>query len=52
MIGNPQRLCPKLYHTLLERVRLAEINYDQDEQLNKNIRVIEVDLHRTFSDLQ
>ena len=35
----------------MERVRLAEINHDNDEQFKKNIKVIEVDLHRTFGEL-
>lgn len=48
---NPLHLKPKLYATLLERVRLAEINHDNDEQFKKNINVIEKDLHRTFGEL-
>jgi len=33
------------------RVRVAEGNIEKDLQFKKNIKVIEEDLHRTFSDL-
>jgi len=51
LIGNHIRCSPILYESLLVRVRVAEENMDKDLQFKKNIKVIEEDLHRTFSDL-
>jgi hypothetical protein len=51
LIGNGLRINSKLYASLLVRVSYAETNIDEDDQFKKNIKVIEVDLHRTFSDL-
>ena len=50
-IGNTLRITPNLYESLLNRVRIAEANIDNDLPFKKNIDVIEKDLHRTFSDL-
>jgi len=36
---------------LLNRVRIAEANIENDVPFKKNIDVIEIDLHRTFADL-
>ena len=50
LIGNKLRITPKLYESLLDRVRIAAANMDNDLNFKKNIDVIEKDLHRTFSD--
>ena len=50
-IGNKIRSSPELYDLLLVRVKGAERNYDKNLAFRKNVKVIEEDLHRTFSDL-
>jgi hypothetical protein len=51
IIGNQLRVSPVLYESLLVKFRLAEKNPDDDPAFKKNIKVVEVDLHRTFTDL-
>ena len=51
LIGNELRVSPTLYESLLVRVRVAEENIEKDIQFKKHIKVIEADLHRTFSEL-
>jgi|688.fasta_scaffold249606_2 hypothetical protein len=50
-IGNNLHVNPKLYESLLARVRIAEENIDKDITFKKNLDVIEKDLHRTFAEL-
>ena len=50
-MGNALRITPVLFDSLLARVRLAEKNLDDFPGYKKNIKVIDVDLHRTFTDL-
>ena len=51
LIGNELRVSPSLYESLLVRVRVAEENIEKDIQFKKHIKVIEADLHRTYSEL-
>jgi len=51
IIGNQLRISETLYESLLVRFKFAEKNPDSDPAFRKNIKVIEVDLHRTFTDL-
>ena len=50
-LGNDLRINPALYEALLVRVRTSEDNILKDEEFRKNAKVIEEDLHRTFTDL-
>ena len=50
-IGNELRVNTQLYDALLVRVRLAEDNIQNDIGFKKNIKVVEEDLHRTFTDI-
>jgi len=50
-IGNHLRITVSLYEALLARVRLAEANIKNDIDFKKNIKVVEEDLHRTYTDL-
>ena len=51
ILGNELRISDKLYDALLARVRLCEENLESEVQFRKNIKVIESDLHRTYSHL-
>ena len=51
IIGNQLRISEYLYESLLVKFRIAENNLDDDPAFKKNLKVIEVDLHRTFTDL-
>ncbi len=51
LVGNALRISPSLYETLLVKFRIADKNCELDLAFKKNIKVIEVDLHRTFTDL-
>lgn len=51
LVGNALRISPSLYETLLVKFRIADQNCELDLAFKKNIKVIEVDLHRTFTDL-
>lgn len=51
MIGNHLRVSPILYESLLAKVKLAEKNPDNDPTFKKNMKIVDVDLHRTFTDL-
>lgn len=50
-VGNSQRITPVLFDSLLARIRQAEKNLDDFPGFKKNIKVLDVDLHRTFTDL-
>ena len=50
-IGNDLRINKPLYNALLTKVRLSEENIENDLAFRKNIKVIEEDLHRTYTDL-
>jgi hypothetical protein len=51
LIGNDLRINETLYSALLTRVRLCQENIQNDIAFKKNIKVIEEDLHRTYTDL-
>ena len=51
LIGNLLRITPLLYESLLARVRTYDKNHDEFPQFKKNIKIIDADLHRTFTDL-
>lgn len=51
IIGNQLRISEFLYESLLVKFRITEKNLDDDPAFKKNLKVIEVDLHRTFTDL-
>lgn len=51
LIGNEQRVNMPLYTALLTRVRLAENNIQHDQAFKQNVKVIEEDLGRTFTEL-
>ena len=50
-LGNALRINQSLYDALLARVRTSEANIENDIDFRKNIKVIEEDLHRTYTDL-
>ena len=50
-IGNDLRINETLYKALLTRAQLCEQNIENDIPFRKNIKVIEEDLHRTYTDL-
>ena len=52
LIGNEQRVNLNLYKALLVRVRLAEGNIQHDQGFKNNLKVIEEDLMRTFTELK
>ena len=51
IIGNDLRITSSLYDALLKRARTSEENIENDIEFRKNIKVIEEDLHRTYTDL-
>eukprot|EP00351_Strombidinopsis_sp_SopsisLIS2011_P005172 CAMPEP_0116870426 /NCGR_PEP_ID=MMETSP0463-20121206/317_1 /TAXON_ID=181622 /ORGANISM="Strombidinopsis sp, Strain SopsisLIS2011" /LENGTH=173 /DNA_ID=CAMNT_0004506917 /DNA_START=102 /DNA_END=623 /DNA_ORIENTATION=- len=51
LIGNDQRIAQQLYDFLLNRVRFADKSVEKDQTFSKNLKVIENDLNRTFSEL-
>ena len=51
IIGNDLRITTNLYDALLKRARTSEENIENDLEFRKNIKVIEEDLHRTYTDL-
>lgn len=52
VVPNNLKITEKLYQVLLSKVKLCEENADKDTQFRKNLKVIEEDLHRTYSEMK
>lgn len=51
VLQNQLKISEKLYKILVDRAKVCEENADRDTQFQKHRKVIEVDLHRTYSEL-
>jgi len=52
IIPNKLKITEKLYKVLLDRAKVCTENAEKDTQFRKNLKVIEEDLHRTYSEMQ
>ena len=52
VVPNTHKISEKLYNVLLDKVKLAQENAEKDTQFRKNLKVIEEDLHRTYSEMK
>lgn len=52
VVPNTLKISEKLYNVLLDKVKLAQENAEKDTQFRKNLKVIEEDLHRTYSEMK
>jgi hypothetical protein len=50
-IGNPMRINRAMYEGLVERAEEMENNEKVDNSFKKIVKLIEEDIHRTFSNL-
>ena len=50
-LGNPLRINRALYESLLIRAEELENNDSSDNSFKKTVKLIEEDIHRTFSNL-
>ena len=51
VIGNPMRINRAMYEGLVERAEEMEKNEKVDNSFKKIVKLIEEDIHRTFSNL-
>jgi len=51
MMPNSLKITEKLYKVLIDRAKLCQENAEKDQQFRKNQKVIEEDLHRTYSEM-
>ena len=51
IIPNTMKITDKLYKVLVDRVKICQENAEKDTQFRKNSKVIEEDLHRTYSEM-
>jgi hypothetical protein len=51
VIGNPMRINRAMYEGLVERAEEMENNEKVDNSFKKIVKLIEEDIHRTFSNL-
>lgn len=51
MLSNNLKITEKLYKVLIDRAKLCQDNAEKDHQFRKNQKVIEEDLHRTYSEM-
>jgi hypothetical protein len=51
IVGNNLKINYKLYEMFLERVKICQENDNKDVTFRKNLKVIEEDLHRTYSEM-
>ena len=52
IVPNNLKITEKLYLVLLHKVKICEENADKETQFRKNLKVIEEDLHRTYSEMK
>lgn len=52
IVPNNLKITEKLYQVLLQKVKVCEENSEKDTQFRKNLKVIEEDLHRTYSEMK
>ena len=51
MVPNQLKITQKLYKVLIDRAKLCQENAEKDTAFRKNQKVIEEDLHRTYSEM-
>jgi hypothetical protein len=51
IIPNKLKITDKLYKVLLDRAKICTENSEKDTSFRKNLKVIEEDLHRTYSEM-
>lgn len=51
VVPNNLKITEKLYSVLLKRAKICTENAEKDSQFRKNLKVIEEDLHRTYSEM-
>lgn len=51
VVPNNLKITEKLYTVLLKRAKICTENAEKDSQFRKNLKVIEEDLHRTYSEM-
>ena len=50
-VPNHLKINEKLYEHFIERAKMCQENIDKDTQFRKHVKVIEEDLHRTYSEM-
>jgi TBC1 domain family member 14 len=51
IVPNKLKITEKLYKVLLDRAKICTENSEKDTSFRKNLKVIEEDLHRTYSEM-
>ena len=51
IVPNSLKITEKLYKVLIDRAKLCQENAEKDTAFRKNQKVIEEDLHRTYSEM-
>ena len=51
VVPNQLKITEKLYKVLIDRAKLCQENAEKDTVFRKNQKVIDEDLHRTYSEM-